>query len=84
MQGNHGEALKVLDPYLARNPSDHERYFVALRAMYDARTAGISIKSPPEDAALFERYAAAYKSAGGPQVALVEQWRKFMSKGPGI
>jgi VWFA-related protein len=84
MQGNPAEALKVLDPYLARNPSDHERYFVALRAIYDARTAGTSIKSPPEDAALFERYAAAYKSAGGPQVALVEQWQKFIKKGPGI
>jgi VWFA-related protein len=84
MQGNPVEAVKVLDPYLARNPSDHERYFVALRAIYDARTAGTSIKSPPEDVALFERYAAAYKSAGGPQVAMVEQWRKSLAKGPGI
>lgn len=82
--GRAGEALAVLDPYLLRNPGDHERHFIALRAIYEARRSGGVIRSVQEDRKLFERYAEAYKAAGGPQVPLVEEWRKFLDKAPGL
>lgn len=80
MAGRLEEALKTLEGYLARNPSDHERHFVALRALYEARAKGRSIRSPEEDRALFDRYAAAYAAANGPQQAMVDQWRKFINR----
>jgi VWFA-related protein len=80
MGGEPEEALQTLEGYLARNPGDAERHFLAMRALYEARAAGRSIKSPEADRALFERYAAAYTAANGPQQALVDQWRKFMDR----
>ena len=80
MGGKPAEAIKLLDPYLATHPQDHERYFVALRALYEARAAGKSIGTPDEDRQRFDRYAAAYAAANGPQQALVDQWKRFMEK----
>jgi len=74
------EALKVLEPYLAAHPADHERLFLALRAIYEARAAGRTIKSADEDKALFHTFADAYAAAKGPQQALVDQWRKYLDR----
>jgi predicted Zn-dependent protease len=74
------EALEVLDPYLAAHPADHERLFLALRALYEARSAGRAIGTTEGDRAAFARYADAYAAAKGTQQALVEQWRKYMEK----
>jgi tetratricopeptide (TPR) repeat protein len=74
------EALAILDPYLEKHPQDHERHFLALRAIYEAHAAGRTVKTVDDDRARFDRYAAAYAAAGGPQQALVEQWKKFMQK----
>ena len=74
------DALKLLEPYLATHPADHERLFLALRALYEARSAGRSIGTPDSDRGLFARYADAYEAAKGPQVALVGQWRKYVEK----
>jgi VWFA-related protein len=76
--GQTAEALRILEPYLARNPNDHERHFVVLRALYEARQRGTSIRSVKEDQELFERHAASYQAAGGPQAALVDEWRKVV------
>jgi VWFA-related protein len=78
--GRPVDAVLALDPYIAQHPQDHERLLVALNAIYDARSAGKSITSAEEDRKRFERYAAAYAAAGGPQQALVEQWRKFIAR----
>ncbi|HXW08803.1 MAG TPA: VWA domain-containing protein [Vicinamibacterales bacterium] len=78
MAGRHEEGLQTLEGYLARHPSDADRHFLALRALYETRAAGRSIKSPEADRALFNRYAGAYATANGTQQALVEQWRRFM------
>ena len=80
MAGQGPEALAILEPYLSAHPADHEQHFVALRILYETRAAGRQVRSPAEDRALFTRLAAAYSAAGGPQQALVEQWRKFMEK----
>jgi VWFA-related protein len=80
MAGKQMEAVERLEPYLAKHPDDQERLFVVLRAIYEARAAGKSIKSAADDRATFAKYAAAYAAAGGPQQALVDEWKKFIDK----
>jgi VWFA-related protein len=80
MAGRAADALNTLDPYLARHPDDHERLFVALRLLYEARAARRQIRSADEDRSLFLKYSAAYEAAGGPQKAILDQWKKFMSR----
>lgn len=78
--GRPVDAVLALDPYLAQHPQDQERLLVAMKAIYDARSAGLSIATAAEDRARFERYASAYAAAGGTQTALVEQWRRFIAR----
>jgi tetratricopeptide (TPR) repeat protein len=80
LNGQQAEALRILEGYLEKHPEDAERQFVALRTIYEAAAAGTPIKSAAEDRALFEKYAAAYAAANGPQLAMVEQWKKFLDK----
>ena len=80
MANKPAEALAILEPYLAAHPGDHERLFVALRAIYESRAAGRPLLDGDRDKALFTRYADAYAAARGPQQALVGQWRKFMQR----
>jgi tetratricopeptide (TPR) repeat protein len=74
------DAMKVLLPYLATHPSDHERILLVLRAIYEARSAGRPIATVEADRALFMRYADAYTAANGPQLPLVTQWRRYVEK----
>lgn len=78
--GRQSDAVRTLDPYLSRHPEDHERLFVALQAIYEARSTGQLIWTAEEDRQHFERYATAYAAAGGPRQALVDQWKKFVMK----
>jgi hypothetical protein len=80
LNGQQADALRILEGYLEKHPEDAERQFVALRTIYEAAAAGKPIKSAAEDRALFEKYAAAYAAANGPQLAMVEQWKKFLDK----
>ncbi|MCA1561266.1 MAG: hypothetical protein LC804_13730, partial [Acidobacteria bacterium] len=81
MGGRGADSLEMLDRHLAAHPADHERLFLAMRVLYEARAAGGSIASPAEDLQRFTTYAAAYDAANGPQQALVDQWRQFFDKG---
>ncbi len=76
--GKMADAIRTLDPYVARHPDDHEKLFVLLRGIYEARNAGTSVESPEQDRATFARYAQAYAAAGGPNQALVDRWKKFL------
>lgn len=78
--GRGAEALRILEPYLTRNPTDHDRRFIILRMIYEARRGGTAIVSEKEDRVLFAKHAAAYQAAGGPQAAIVEEWRKVVGK----
>ena len=78
--GKRSEAFAILEPYVQRNPTDHERIFVLLQTLYEARAAGSSVKSPAEDRALFDKYAQAYAEAKGPQQEMVEVWRKAVQR----
>ena len=79
MASKPADALRVLDPYLARHPDDHERLFLALRTLYEARAAGRNIGTPDEDRERFLRYAEAYAAAKGPQLPLVEEWKRHLA-----
>ena len=81
LAGRVDEAIPVLDGYLTRNPNDHERIFLVLQAIYQTRAAGRWVKNPTEDRALFDKYATAYAAAKGPQLGMVEAWRKFIESG---
>lgn len=78
--GRGAEALRILEPYLTRNPTDHDRRFIVLRMIYEARRGGAAIRSEKEDREIFAKHAAAYQAAGGPQAAIVEEWRKVVVK----
>jgi predicted Zn-dependent protease len=52
------EAVQALDRYLSRHPEDQDRLFIALRAVYEARSTGQAIETVEEDRKRFERYAA--------------------------
>ena len=80
MGSRSADALPILDSYLARHPDDTERLFLALRSLYEARAAGRSLGTAEEDRARFARYADAYAAAKGPQLPMVEQWRKQIEK----
>ncbi len=82
MQGRGREALDGLAPYLEQHPADASALFLALRILYDAHAAGGTVTSAVEDAALATKYAAAYRSAGGPRLALVDRWAAFIERPP--
>lgn len=76
--GRPADAVRALDAYLATHMDDHARLFIALRAIYEARSKGTSIETPEKDRERFLRYAAAYAAAGGPQQVLVDRWKRFL------
>ncbi len=78
--GKRVEALQKLEPYLDKHPEDHERHYVALRMLYQAKSEGKPVRSAAEDRALFKRWASAYAAVKGPQLALVEQWQRSMGR----
>jgi VWFA-related protein len=78
--GKPADAIRTLDPYLTRHPGEHETIFVVLRAIYEARNAGIAIETPERDRETFARFAKMYASAGGTQQPLVDRWAKFLAK----
>jgi VWFA-related protein len=80
LAGKRVEALEKLEPYLDKHPDDHERLFVALRTLYQAKTDGKPVRSTTEDRALFTRLAKAYAAAKGPQLPMVEQWQRAMGR----
>jgi VWFA-related protein len=74
--GKHADALAVLNPHLDAHPADQDWLFLGLRALYEARSAKRVIETAAADNARFVKYADAYAAARGPQLALVDQWRK--------
>jgi tetratricopeptide (TPR) repeat protein len=77
--GRHADAMKVLQPHLDAHPADQEWLFVAMRALYEARSAKRAVETPEADQARFLKYADAYAAANGPRQTLVDQWRKQFS-----
>jgi tetratricopeptide (TPR) repeat protein len=73
------DAIALLDGYVARHASDTDALLLALRLLYEARSAGGRILSAAGDAESAGRYADLYKAAGGRNQALVDRWVVFIS-----
>jgi hypothetical protein len=80
MRRRRADALATLDPYLERHPADASAWFLAMRILYDAHAGGGVVTSQAEDVARAAKYAAAYKAAGGPRLALVDRWVAFIQQ----
>ena len=80
LAGQPAEAVRTLDPYLTRNPDDHERFLLALRMLYEARSLGTSVDSVPADRERFARYATAYQLAGGTDLDTVAAWKRVIDR----
>ena len=79
LRRNPKDAMALLDGYLARHQADANALMLALRLLYDARSAEGRISSAADDIERARRYAELYKSAGGPNQALVDRWVQFIS-----
>jgi len=82
MQKRAGEALATLTPYIDEHPEDAGALFLAMRILFDARSAGAAVLGASEDAERAAKYAAAYRAAGGKSAALVDRWALFVQQPP--
>jgi VWFA-related protein len=80
LAGQPAEAVRTLDPYLTRHPDDHERFLLALRMLYEARSLGKPVDSVPADRERFAKYAAAYQQAGGTELQTVAAWKRVIDR----
>jgi predicted Zn-dependent protease len=78
MVGKQGDAVTLLEPYLATHGTDLDALFLAMRLIYEAHADGRTLF--PDDGARLKRLADAYALAKGPQQAIVGQWVKFVDK----
>lgn len=73
------EAMKILDPYLERNPGDLDAMFLAIQSLHEAGSEQPG--SADADAnARFVNYGRAYVAAGGTYRVVVEQWLNESAK----
>ena len=79
LRRNPKEAVSLLDGYLASHADDSNALMLALRLLYEARSAGGHLFSAAEDADRARRYADLYKAAGGSSQALVDRWVTFIA-----
>jgi VWFA-related protein len=80
MTGRSDQALRVLDPYLSRHPTDGDRLMLAMRLIYEARSSDHPIESVEADRARFLRYFDAYRAMNGPDLSLAEKWRLLVDR----
>ncbi len=73
-------ALRVLDPYLSRHLDDGDRLLLAMRLIFDARTAGRAIESTGADRTRFVKYFDAYAAIKGADLERAREWRKFIDR----
>lgn len=78
--GRGKDAVLTLERYLTRHMDDRDALFLGAQWLYHVRAAGGVVHSRAQDLKLARTYAEAYGQAGGPQVALVQQWIDFLSK----
>ena len=79
LRRNAKEALSLLDGHFVSHGDDSHALMLALRLLYEARSAGGRIFSASEDAERARRYADLYRATGGPSQALVDRWVTFIA-----
>lgn len=78
MLGDYAGALAALTELLGADPRDQNLLFVAIQVLYRMQAEGGRLT--PEQKGRFADYVARHQKMGGPNVALVETWRKFVLK----
>jgi VWFA-related protein len=78
--GRGRDAVRTLERYLASQPGDRDALFLGVEWIYTVRAAGGVVHNRAEDLRLARAYADAYEKAGGPQIAIVQQWMAFLEK----
>jgi hypothetical protein len=72
--GRYVEGLEAVEDVVASNIDDEPLLALGLLVLYEAFTHGEPIVSPDQDRARMTRFADAYRTHGGPSLALVETW----------
>lgn len=81
--GDLAAGLQALDGLVERRAADEPALALALQVVYESLTTGRTIESPDADRARLLRFADAYRSSGGPLLALVETWVAAVKAGEG-
>jgi hypothetical protein len=80
MDGRPGESLDVLDAYFTRHADDAERLLLAMRMIYDARSANQPIQTIDADRARFGKYYEAYSKISGADLTQAQRWKAFVDR----
>jgi VWFA-related protein len=80
MDGRPSESLDVLDAYFTRHADDSERLLLAMRMIYDARSANQPIQTIDADRARFAKYYEAYSKIGGADLTQAQRWKAFVDR----
>ncbi len=80
LTGRREEAIRTLGPYLDRHPDDTGAIILAARVLYEAHSAGKAVVSPAADRELAAKLSALYRSAQGPEQALLDRWVSFIKQ----
>jgi VWFA-related protein len=78
--GRYAEGLAAMDGLLERRTEDEPILTLGLLVLYDAFTNQRPVATPEQDRVRMDRYAAAYRTRGGPSLALVETWMNEVAK----
>jgi VWFA-related protein len=77
MLGQFASSLETLTALLQRHPNDADLLFVAIQVLYRQH---LSRPLEPDDRRKFEAYAQRYEDVKGPETALVQTWRRYVSR----
>lgn len=78
--GQGQQAVRLLERYVAANPSDLEALQLGVEWIYHLKLAHAAAQSPTDDVKIARDYADKYVQAKGPQQALVRQWLAYLEK----
>jgi tetratricopeptide (TPR) repeat protein len=78
MVPQHKEALRTIEPYLVKHPTDQEALLIAVHALYASNVVGQPLVGDREDSERMAKYARAYAAAKGPHAALVGTWADYV------
>ena len=74
MAGEYADGLQTLDELVARGADDEPSLAAGLYALYEAFENGRPVEDKEKDRARMARLADAYRTKGGPSVALIDTW----------
>jgi VWFA-related protein len=78
--GRGREAVRTLERYLENRSTDRDAYFIGVQWLYTVHAGGTFVHNPVDDRKLAHAYAEAYERAGGPQMALMQQWVDYLDQ----